>query len=227
MTTKLQKEIAKVLSNSSEALSANRIAHETNAEYKAVYSSITKLVETNLVEKMDDRTYLLTDLGVIEFGLSTKVMENTRAIKAKPKYKAPDEIKSVKRPLVQPEEPVQKTPENVHVDDVIDEVEVKPYPFVTDSIIEDTETRATHHIPINEKTASEIKHHVNGSTPDYYKGKSGSELFDFFEDFMTPEALNGAYVFNVIKYVTRFKVKNGRNDLLKARDYLDKLIEAY
>lgn len=30
---------------------------------------------------------------------------------------------------------------------------------------------------------------------------------------------------NVIKYVTRWKLKDGMNDLLKARHYLDKLIE--
>ena len=30
---------------------------------------------------------------------------------------------------------------------------------------------------------------------------------------------------NVVKYVTRFRHKNGMQDLLKARQYLDKLIE--
>ena len=30
---------------------------------------------------------------------------------------------------------------------------------------------------------------------------------------------------NVVKYVTRYKEKNGVRDLLKARHYLDKLIE--
>lgn len=29
---------------------------------------------------------------------------------------------------------------------------------------------------------------------------------------------------NIIKYVTRYKDKNGKEDLLKAREYLDKLI---
>ncbi len=32
---------------------------------------------------------------------------------------------------------------------------------------------------------------------------------------------------NIIKYVTRYKEKNGIDDLLKASHYLDKLIETY
>ena len=32
---------------------------------------------------------------------------------------------------------------------------------------------------------------------------------------------------NIIKYVTRYKFKNGKEDLLKAREYLDKLIAHY
>ena len=32
---------------------------------------------------------------------------------------------------------------------------------------------------------------------------------------------------NVVKYVTRHRKKNGLEDLLKARDYLDRLIKEY
>jgi glutamate mutase epsilon subunit len=57
--------------------------------------------------------------------------------------------------------------------------------------------------------------------PTYYtRGKI--ETWDFIID----KDLN--YVEgNVIKYVVRYKQKNGLDDLLKARDYLDKLIEVY
>jgi hypothetical protein len=88
--------------------------------------------------------------------------------------------------------------------------------------IEGFETRIT---PINEKAVNQIKHHVNNSTPDYYKGKS-MQVFDLLDEFLTPEAVNGFYVGNVIKYVVRFRGKNGREDLLKASHYLNKLIEA-
>ena len=40
------------------------------------------------------------------------------------------------------------------------------------------------------------------------------------------EAVNGFYIGNIIKYVVRYRGKAGLADLLKARDYLDKLIEA-
>ena len=79
--------------------------------------------------------------------------------------------------------------------------------------------------PINEKTVNEIKNHVNGITPDYYKGKS-MQVFDILDEFLTPEAIQGFYVGNVIKYVVRFRGKAGKQDLLKARDYLDKLIDS-
>lgn len=79
--------------------------------------------------------------------------------------------------------------------------------------------------PINEKTVNEIKNHVNGTTPDYYKGKS-IQVFDILDEFLTPEANQGFYVGNIIKYVVRFRGKAGKQDLLKARDYLDKLIDS-
>jgi hypothetical protein len=81
------------------------------------------------------------------------------------------------------------------------------------------------HTPINEKTVNEIKHHVNNTAPEYYKGKT-IQVFDMLDEFLTQEAVSGFYVGNVIKYVVRFRGKNGREDLLKARDYLNKLIEA-
>ena len=79
--------------------------------------------------------------------------------------------------------------------------------------------------PINEKTVNEIKNHVNGATPDYYKGKS-LQVFDILDEFLTPEANQGFYVGNIIKYVVRFRGKAGKQDLIKARDYLDKLIDS-
>jgi hypothetical protein len=88
--------------------------------------------------------------------------------------------------------------------------------------LEGFETRVT---PINEKTVNEIKHHVNNTAPEYYKGKT-IQVFDMLDEFLTQEAVSGFYVGNVIKYVVRFRGKNGHEDLLKARDYLNKLIEA-
>ena len=53
--------------------------------------------------------------------------------------------------------------------------------------------------------------------PSYYG--TGFDVIDFCQknnlDFMQG---------NVIKYVTRYKEKNGKEDLLKAREYIDRMI---
>lgn len=43
-------------------------------------------------------------------------------------------------------------------------------------------------------------------------------------DFIEANGL-GYHVGNIVKYVCRYKKKNGKEDLLKARDYLDRLIK--
>lgn len=62
--------------------------------------------------------------------------------------------------------------------------------------------------------------------PDYYKGKDGRDLFDRFESgLLTPDEVVGFYKGNVIKYLTRFKKKNGIEDLRKAQVYVMRLID--
>lgn len=45
-------------------------------------------------------------------------------------------------------------------------------------------------------------------------------------DFITKRGLN-FYEGNIIKYIDRHRRKNGKEDLLKARTYLDQLIKEY
>ena len=63
---------------------------------------------------------------------------------------------------------------------------------------------------------TEEKNNIN---PDHY-GNSGIDVIDFCQannlDFMQG---------NVIKYVFRYKNKNGLEDLEKAREYIDRMIE--
>lgn len=62
--------------------------------------------------------------------------------------------------------------------------------------------------------------------PDYYKGKDGKDLFARFESgLLTKEQVQGFYIGNVMKYITRYQGKNGIEDLKKARTYLNRLIE--
>jgi len=57
--------------------------------------------------------------------------------------------------------------------------------------------------------------------PDHYK-QGKIEVIDFILD-QKFTYLEG----NVVKYVSRYKFKNGLEDLKKARWYIDKIIEEY
>lgn len=65
----------------------------------------------------------------------------------------------------------------------------------------------------------------NVNHPQHYQSKSGLETIDvieaFTEDLVDSEATNTG---NVLKYMCRWKSKNGLEDLKKARWYLDRLI---
>ena len=51
--------------------------------------------------------------------------------------------------------------------------------------------------------------------------------WDAMESWMSQEGFESYLQGNVIKYIARFKKKNGREDLKKAKHYLDKLIEVF
>lgn len=65
----------------------------------------------------------------------------------------------------------------------------------------------------------------NVNHPQHYQSKSGLETIDvieaFTEDLVGGEATNTG---NVLKYMCRWKSKNGLEDLKKARWYLNRLI---
>lgn len=70
-----------------------------------------------------------------------------------------------------------------------------------------------------------VKPADNVNHPKHYQSKSGLETIDvieaFTEDLAGGEATNTG---NVLKYMCRWKSKNGLEDLKKARWYLDRLI---
>ena len=67
-----------------------------------------------------------------------------------------------------------------------------------------------------ENNESALKKEVGGT---HYKDMPIQPI-----EFITKNGL-GFCVGNVIKYVCRYKAKNGKEDLLKARHYIDLLIE--
>ena len=75
----------------------------------------------------------------------------------------------------------------------------------------------------SEKTISDNTDMVNH--PPHYQSATGMEVIDVIESFT--DGLNGIEAVctaNVIKYICRWKSKNGLEDVRKARWYLDKLI---
>lgn len=75
-------------------------------------------------------------------------------------------------------------------------------------------------MPQEEKTLPS-NHQVGGS---HYESKS-IQPWTAMESWMTPEEFEGFLRGNVIKYIARYHDKDGLKDILKARHYLDKLIE--
>lgn len=60
--------------------------------------------------------------------------------------------------------------------------------------------------------------------PDHYVGDGGIQAKDVMKAFMSPERYAGFCQGNIIKYILRYRKKNGVLDLEKCRDYLDELI---
>lgn len=65
----------------------------------------------------------------------------------------------------------------------------------------------------------------NVNHPGHYNfGKI--EVIEYIRDKLTPEEYQGGCTMNVLKYVSRWRHKNGLEDLKKAKVYLDWLIES-
>ena len=62
--------------------------------------------------------------------------------------------------------------------------------------------------------------------PDHYKSATGLETIDVIEAFTNDlVGLEAVCTANAIKYICRWKKKNGVEDLRKAQWYINKLIE--
>jgi hypothetical protein len=59
---------------------------------------------------------------------------------------------------------------------------------------------------------------------EHYKNK-GVQPWTAMESWMSPEQFEGFLRGNVIKYIARYKDKDGLKDVYKAKHYLEKLIE--
>ena len=64
------------------------------------------------------------------------------------------------------------------------------------------------------------------SHPSHYQSETGLEVIDVIESFTFDlKGIEATDTGNILKYMCRWKQKNGLQDLKKARWYLDHLIE--
>lgn len=75
----------------------------------------------------------------------------------------------------------------------------------------------------NKKTLSQAINNVVNS-PNHYT-QNGRETIENIRDTMSSEGYQGYCVGNVVKYLARYKFKNGLEDVKKARKYIDFLLE--
>ena len=76
---------------------------------------------------------------------------------------------------------------------------------------------------MHEEKYEEIKDMVNH--PSHYKSETGMEVIDVIESFTSDlKGIEATDTGNIIKYICRWKHKNGLEDLKKAQWYLNHLI---
>lgn len=91
--------------------------------------------------------------------------------------------------------------------------------------VEATEERASNTIYTNSSIVTECNRpylHEVVRPAHYHAG--GIDVIEFAGHHVSREQMVGFHRINVLKYLTRYDKKNGVEDLLKARTYLDKLI---
>jgi hypothetical protein len=74
---------------------------------------------------------------------------------------------------------------------------------------------------MNEQKPLASSYQVGG---EHYKNK-GVQPWTAMESWMSPEQFEGFLRGNVIKYIARYKDKDGLKDVYKARHYLERLLE--
>jgi len=77
-------------------------------------------------------------------------------------------------------------------------------------------------IPYHPEDSEDASDPVN--SPSHYVGKI--ECIDYLRDKLTPEEFTGFCMGNVLKYSSRWRKKDGLQDLKKAKVYLEWAIEA-
>lgn len=68
---------------------------------------------------------------------------------------------------------------------------------------------------------------MNVTKPNHYKSQSGKDLFDEWAEHYTPEQFISIMESIADRYIKRHRYKNGVEDLKKAVETINRLIEYY
>ena len=97
-----------------------------------------------------------------------------------------------------------------------------------ESVLQDGFGNVLDILPKRPDIFEELKKSTNDMVnhPKHYKAKNGMEVIDVIEAFtVNLSGYEATHTGNVIKYICRWKEKNGLEDLKKAQWYLNRLIE--
>ena len=106
-------------------------------------------------------------------------------------------------------------------DDFYDDCHKGPYIFVNEPLIPDMTEANDRKQRVETSVTSANNRQVGG---DHYK-KMKIQPWDLFGSIFNLDEQIGFYLGNVYKYLMRYDSKNGIEDLMKAKHYLEKLIE--
>lgn len=182
----------------SNQLTASQLAENLGESYKSVHGTLTKMLENNLVEKMDDKTYVLTDFGISEYPVDAPLVKKIKVpVERLPQKLKPKPVKEIM------EQPTNWTRIKPSV-----EVEITP---INEKTVEEINRTVNYNDNVN-------------SPPHYNSGDI--ECIDAIKASMTQASFLGYCKGNVQKYMWRYELKGGIESLEKAQWYLNKMIES-
>lgn len=65
---------------------------------------------------------------------------------------------------------------------------------------------------------------MDAINPSHYNGRKGLEAIEVVENFLSEDGYEGYLIGSTLKYLLRYRNKNGLEDLKKAQWFLDKVI---
>lgn len=247
MTILVKEQIAKLLAKSQTGLRFEEIRRAVPENESVVRFELKEMQTRGYIQKTGataSTRYELTPQGRLMFVANAeKEIVEEFIVEQKPKDNTHEKIDEIKSEMCDCEKTNGmtwcKSNENCRLPTPTAQIEAKPYPFVTDSVIDDELQNIGHKsIQNSEEAVAEllaaafesfaeskpITDEINN--PPHYHGQTMG-VIDVIDDFLTPKMIEGYLVGNVIKYVLRYQKKGGVESLKKAQWYLNRTVQDF